>query len=223
MSVNWRAWRLEVATTQGGIDLLVEYFAVTDTVGGASIFTGGTASATSGYNGAYVAANAFDDNSTAWAPTTGALPASVMYDRGSGNATTGRFLYVRGYQGNNSYSPKIMRLQGSADGSTGWTTLVEVDIAGYTLVDRWVTDSGSNLLIPFGHIVSGNSTHSDTTEVQRVFINDWTTGELVDKVIPDSAGDWQSIVVGSSDVLVTHIGDSGYQPISDGPVTPAAR
>ena len=222
MSVNWRAWRLAVDSTQNPAYTFcgVQYFSVSATAGGASIFTGGTVSASSEYSPSFPASQAFDDDGTHWIPST--LPAWVQYDRGAGNTTVGRFLDVRGYPPDQGYSPKLLRLQGSADGSTGWTDLLSVDILGYTSADRWYVSSGT-LRIPFGHIVSGNSTHSDTTEVQRVLINDWTTGVLIDSVAPDSAGDWQSIYTGASDVLVTHIGDSGYQPIADGPVTPANR
>ena len=225
MSVNWRAWRLVIDTIQNGSGpyVIIEYFAVTATVGGASIFSGGTASASSEFSGAYVAANAFDDNSTSWATLSGGLPGHVQYDRGSGNSTAGRFLYVRGYPANHVYSPKIMRLQGSADGSTGWTTLVEVDIAGYTLFDKWVIASNGTLLIPFGHIVSGNSTLSSGAPAQRVLVSDWASGKLIDSKVPDAAGNWQSVIVGSADVLVTHIGNSGYKALADGPVTPALR
>jgi hypothetical protein len=224
MSVNWRYWRLAIDSIQTpalGLSA-IEYWKVSATAGGTSIFTGGTPSASSDYGSApYEADKAFDDDAVYWLSAAAGVPSHVQYDRGSGNATTGRWLEMRPYPPNAGYAPKLLRLQGSSDGST-WTTLLSVDIAGYAATDRWYLTTGT-LRIPFGHIVSGNSTHSDTTEVQRIFINDWTTGALVDKVIPDSAGDWESIVTGPDDVLVTHIGDSGYRPLADGPVTPATR
>lgn len=221
MSVNWRAWRLAVDSVQNPAYTFcgVQYFSVRATAGGASIFTGGTASASSEYSPSFPASQAFDDDNTHWIPST--LPACVQYDRGAGNTTVGRFLDVRGYPPDHGYSPKLLRLQGSNDGST-WTDLLSVDILGYTPADRWYLTAGT-LRIPFGHIVSGNSTHSDTTAAQRVFINNWTTGALIDSVVPDGAGAWQSVVTGAADVLVTHIGDSGHRPLADGPVTPAAR
>ena len=222
MSVNWRYWRLACDTIQTPASgyVVIEYFKVSATAGGASIFTGGTASASSEFNPSYPASNAFTNDASFWNSAAAGVPGWLQYDLGSGNAAVGRFLDLRPYTSNRAYSPKLLRLQGSNDGST-WDDLLSIDIQGYTSSDRWYLTTDT-LRIPFGYIVSGNGTHSDTTAVQRVFINDWTTGALIDSVVPDSAGHWQSTLP-TSDVLVTQIGDSGYQPISDGPVTPAAR
>ena len=149
---NFRFWRLAVDSIQSPALLVtgIEYFKVSATAGGASIFTSGTPSASSEYNATFAAARAFDDDTTYWSnsPGAGSIPAHVQYDRGAGNATVGAFLELRAYPPNHGYSPKLLRLLGSNDGAT-WADLLSVDILGYTLSNQYVIDSLGTLRIPF--------------------------------------------------------------------------
>lgn len=226
MALSYRYWRLACDSNQSTefLGIGVEFFKISVAAGGASIFTGGTASASSVFGGGFEAVNILDDDTTAWASLQGAgnMPAWVQYDRGVGNAAEGCFLEFRGRPPSHIYSPKLLRLQGSNNGST-WDTLLSVNILGHTLTDRWVISSTGTLRIPFGHIVSGNSALATTAPVARVLLSEWASGKLIESLVPDAAGNWQSITVGSADVLVTHIGNSGYKPLADGPITPSVR
>ncbi len=147
---NYRYWRLAVDSIQTPSLFVVgiQYFKVSVASGGASIFTGGTPSASSEYSASYTAARAFDDDNTLWTSILGGIPGYVQYDLGAGNATSAAFLEVRAYPPNHSYSPKLLRLQGSNDGAT-WTDLLSVNILGYSTSDAYVIDSYGTLRIPF--------------------------------------------------------------------------
>lgn len=219
MSVNWRYWRLHVVTVTSATYVAVEFMKISATAGGATILTGGTPTASSEFSGSFNAAKAFIDDTQYWSTTASpTLPQWIQYDIGS--AATGRYLEIRAFSATD-YAPLQIILKGSSDGST-WVDLLSINVTSYAVTGRWYVAT-KTVRIPFGHIVSGNSTHSDTTEIQRVLINNWTTGAFIDSVVPDSAGDWESVVTGTADVLVTHIGDSGYRPLADGPITPATR
>lgn len=223
MSMNYRYWKLESVDIQSGTGpfVLIEYLKITATAAGATLLTGGTASASSEYNSTYLAANAFVDDTTSWACVTSGLPATLTYDMGVGISVTGRYLELRGYTPNHIYSPKHIRLFGSNDGTT-WVELLDVTINGYASTDRWVVVAGT-VRIPFGFTVSGNSKHDDGTAVQKILVSDWSTGKLIDTVYPVVNGNWICDIVPEGDVAVIHIGDSGYEPAVDGPVTPALR
>lgn len=223
MSVNWRFWRLQINSTNDPVFVAVEFIKISATAGGATILTGGTPSASSEFSGTYDAAKAFADDSTYWATSaTPTLPHWIQYDLGSGNAATGRFLEIRAYSAT-QYTPLEITLQGSADGST-WVDLMSVDIASYASGARWYV-AAKTVRVPFGFIVSGNSTHDDASATQRVLVLDFATGALIESVVPDSGtGDYQCVLVlDTADVLVVHLGDSGYRPAADGPITPALR
>lgn len=67
--------------------------------------------------------------------------------------------------------------------------------------------------------VGGSSLLSNGQPSQKVAVFDWATLEIIEAVVPASNGDWFVSTV-ASDVLVTHIGPSGYEPKSDGPISP---
>lgn len=68
--------------------------------------------------------------------------------------------------------------------------------------------------------VSGISKLSTGFRSSAVFVHDWDSGKLLGKVTPKTNGSW-SLGTGIVPlVLVTHIGPSGYEPKSDGPITP---
>lgn len=67
--------------------------------------------------------------------------------------------------------------------------------------------------------IEGNVTiDSGIMDVNKIFINDWNTGALIDSTIPDAQGNY-SILVAQGDYLVTAIGPAGYRPLSHGPIT----
>lgn len=68
--------------------------------------------------------------------------------------------------------------------------------------------------------VAGVSKLSTGMKSSAVIVADWNTGKLLKKVIPLVDGSWSCNVGGIESVLVTHLGPSGYEPKSDGPITP---
>lgn len=71
--------------------------------------------------------------------------------------------------------------------------------------------------------LSGISKLENNNPSQAVLVHDWNTGNLIKKVVPDTNGNWKCPLRYSDDVLVTHIGPSGYEPKSDGPITPYSQ
>ena len=162
-------------------------------------------------NSSYVAANAIDGNaSTEWE---------------SSNAATDHWLAVQlptakvvrsFYLSSTTWSTEVPRdflLQGSNDGSN-WTTLAEfVDFA----------TSGYTGYVTLGLSVGGVSKLDTGDASLRVLLHNWTTGQLVATVTPAANGAWNYRPRSTAELLVTHIGPSGYQPRSDGPITPYAE
>lgn len=225
--VMWRYYRLYVTASSGGTYVGVATMRLSATSGGAQLLTGGTASASSEYSGAYTAALAFNSstsNSDMWysSAAAGAPPHWLKYDLGAVITTAPRYLFLRVYSGAAVDHPSAFNLQGSDDNST-WTDIISVSSVSYELLARWNKGVTREIEIPIGWEVKGNSTHSDTTPTDRVMLFNWSTGRWVDTATPDGSGDYASYVVGPSDVAVVHIGDTGYAPQTDGPVTPDLR
>lgn len=110
--------------------------------------------------------------------------------------------------------PRDFKLQGSNDGTT-WVDLFAVT--------DWVTSATvrEGQYFSISLVLSGTSVLDTGAGAARVLIHKWATGELVASVAPNtSTGAWSYRMSEPVDVLVTHIGPSGYRPISDGPITP---
>lgn len=223
--MTWRYFKFNISAVISGTEAAMESLILSATSGGSQLLTGGTATASSEFSGTYVAANAFTATTDYWySQAGGALPHWIKYDLGSGNTATPRYIKLTPYTGviSGGFYPTAFTLQGSDDDSS-WTTLLTASGVAYQPTDRWYAGSDRTIEIPFGHKIAGNSTHSDTDPTHRVVVFDWTTGRWIDTVTPDGAGDFETVFVGSGDVGVVHIGDSGYQPRADGPITPSAR
>lgn len=182
---------------------------------------GATAGATfsaSGQYGGQAPGLAFDGNaSTYWeSDNVGASSRWLRIDLPS--AVTVRSFYIN----STSYPGEIPRdfnLQGSNDGTT-WVNL-------FTVVD-WVTTATvrAGQYFATNLSLSGTSVLDTGVGASRVLVHDWTTGALLATVYPDVAtGAWfhRLSLPNPVDVLITHIGPSGYRPLSDGPVTPHAE
>ncbi len=110
--------------------------------------------------------------------------------------------------------PRDFKLQGSNDGTT-WVDLFAVT--------DWVTSETvrEGQYFATSLSLSGTSILDTGLGAARVLIHKWSTGEFVASVAPNaSTGAWSYRLSEPMDVLVTHIGPSGYRPISDGPITP---
>ncbi len=69
-------------------------------------------------------------------------------------------------------------------------------------------------------VVGGVSKLDNGQRSSRVLVYDWLTGELLKSIVPESNGSWKYRPSSMREVLVTHIGPSGFKPLSDGPITP---
>ena len=171
----------------------------------------GSAVTASHQNGTYVAANAIDGNaSTVWETDGSATDKWLAVQLPEAKVVRSFYLSQTAWAGE---TPRDFLIQGSNDG-TNWTTVVEfVDFAtgnytGYTSI---------NLSI-------GGVSKLDTGNPSlRVLVHNWTTGQFVASIIPAADGAWNYRPRSTADLLVTHIGPSGYRPISDGPITPYAE
>jgi len=127
-----RYWRLYVDAVLGGTVIALTELGLSLTSGGATVTTGGTASANSVSSG--LAANAFDGNSgTWWGTASSQVPGWIAYDFGAGVTKN-----IKGFsltsQNSASYAqtaPTQFQLQFSDDGVV-WTTLVVASAPTWT-------------------------------------------------------------------------------------------
>lgn len=112
---------------------------------------------------------------------------------------------------NTSYpaeTPSDFILQGSQDGLS-WTDLYKED-----------NNQSEQIFRPLSITVSGVSKISTGERSVAVMVYDWNSGGLIKKIQPNQDGQWSCPLLNYNDVLVTHIGPSGFEPKSDGPITP---
>lgn len=103
---------------------------------------------------------------------------------------------------------KDFKIEGSAD-NISWELLYEKK-----------NSSGQILLVNIARTVSGISKLSTGVKSSKVYVHDWQTGDFIGSVVPKTNGSWSCPAGDAEQVLVTHIGPSGYEPKSDGPITP---
>lgn len=108
------------------------------------------------------------------------------------------------------FAPRDFVFEGSHDDLV-WDTLVER--TGNTSTDAYYT---------FSIVLSGVSKIDTGESALKVYVNNWNTGQLVTMATPNIDGSWSVSLDKTNDLLVTHIGPSGYEPKSDGPITPYA-
>lgn len=180
---------------------------------GSNLLTGGTATASSVYSN-LGASNAFDaSNSSYWEAGNQSDPFQwVRIDLAS--PVTIRNFYVSSQVVQEV--PRDFKIQGSNDGAS-WTDIV-------TVVD-WVTSAttktGSWRL---DLLLSGTSLLDTGGGASKVFVHKYSDGELVGVATPHaSTGAWSVKSQFAGEVLITHIGPTGYRPMADGPVTPIAE
>jgi hypothetical protein len=182
---------------------------------GTNLATGGgvTATASSSYSGR-PASNAIDgNNSTAWSSANGDPNAWLQIDLGSPavvrslrlwSDTAGGYVAVKGFE-----------LLASSDGDV-FTTLVQFPTHNPTGVVV------TNALFLFDIHVAGTSVLDDALPASRVLVYDWTSGALITAPVVSPSGAWEVRFGSPFEVLVVHLGPSGYRPLADGPITPVA-
>ena len=93
----------------------------------------------------------------------------------------------------------------------------------YGIIDPKITKQDISLktieIIRQG-LIGGNSKQDDGKPSRFVLIHNWDTGEFIDKIVPDSQGNWQKQLLSNIKTVVTQVGDNGYRPIADAPIIP---
>lgn len=177
---------------------------------GTNRLTGATATASSSY-GSQTPDKAIDASSaTYWESGFDGPDEWISFDLGA--AYTIKSLKITSTVSAGSEVPRNFNLQVSTNGTT-WVTV------GYYVFSPPYT-SQTNKVQALDLHVSGNSTISGGAASQKVIIANYSTGELLAAIVPSSSGAYEWRFESSADVLVTHIGPSGYRPLSDGPITP---
>lgn len=177
---------------------------------GTNLCTGATATAISQYDATTGAANAIDGNSsTYWESTSASGDKWLRVQLAS--ASVVRSVYISSTKYPNEV-PRDFALQASNDGTT-WVTL-------FNWVD-WVTTPGAKSSLERVDLKIGGSSKLDSgLRSSRVLVYNWATGAFVASIIPATDGTWEFRPANTNELLVTHIGPSGYKPNSDGPITP---
>lgn len=177
---------------------------------GANLCTGATATASSQYNATTGAAKAIDGNSsTFWESASESGDKWLRVQLAS--ASVVRSVYISSTTYPNEV-PRDFALQASNDGTT-WVTL-------FSWVD-WVTTTVAKSSLERVNLNIGGSSKLDSgLRSSKVLVYDWATGAFVASIIPATDGAWEFRPANTNELLVTHIGPSGYKPNSDGPITP---
>lgn len=177
---------------------------------GTNLLTGSTATASGSYSG-HTPADSIDGNTTTyWESATSTANQWISYDLGTAQSVKSLKITSTTYP---NEVPLNFVFQASNDGST-WTTIG-------AFVFGVVGVAQTNKVQALDLHIGGSSTITGGTASQKVFIYNWTTGALLGSIVPftDGTYEWRFETSGF-DVMVTHIGPSGYRPISDGPITP---
>ena len=177
---------------------------------GVNLCIGAVATASSSYQANTIAPNAIDGNpATYWESAAEAKPSWLRVDLPAPKIVRSFYLSTTTYP---NEVPSSFVLQGSHDGTT-W-----IDIAVFT---KWTAAGVAKSAYERINIRVGGVSKIETgASTMRVMIHDWLTGNLVALVTPAMDGSWSLSPRDTRELLITHIGPSGYQPWSDGPVAP---
>lgn len=208
--ISYKHYRLYVTKNLGSSYTRIDQVMMFESRGVDAVNVVSAATATAISSGDYSA----DNNAS------GALQESGYWE--SNSSTTPTWLHIeftepkpiRAFYFKADYTgemPSEFKFQASTDGVT-W-----IDLFSNAVNEK--REFRANLHIG----VSGVSQLSTGIRSSRVLVSRWATGELIESIIPSADGAWVCFFQDTSDVLVTHIGPSGYEPKSDGPITPFTR
>lgn len=68
--------------------------------------------------------------------------------------------------------------------------------------------------------ISGKSLQDNGKASRFILIHDWATGDFIQKVIPAADGSWSYSPPNANKLIITHIGEEGFAPQTDAPITP---
>lgn len=170
---------------------------------------GATATASSNYNASTEAPKAIDNNaSTYWETASTAGDKWFQVELPAAKKVRKLIITTTNYQGE---MPSAFIFQGSND-NVNWTNL--------KTVNRGTFGSPNSYVELLSTVVGGKSVLDSGDPSLKVILFNWQTMQYIIHTTPNASGDWFLYLNDPSDLLITHIGPSGFQPISDGPVTP---
>lgn len=178
---------------------------------GVDLCQGAIVTADSQYSGSMAPPNAIDGNPTTfWESNNAGLPHWIKVELPDPMQVRSFYLSSTAYP---SEVPVNFSLQGSDDG-IAWS-----DVA---VVKGWTTDNTVKSSYEQIDLFIGGTSVLDTgARASKVVVFDWLTYAVLGTTIPNAAGAWSFQLRGYSDVMVTHIGPTGFQPVTDGPITPS--
>lgn len=181
---------------------------------GTELLSGSTPTVSSNYNAASTAAHLIDGlTTTRWESTKNGAGVNWCAFAFPSAVTLRSFVITSiDYAGE---VPMDFDIQVSNDGVT-WQTLRSV--RGFSGAVTY-----TNKLCTFNYVVGGVSTIDTGQRSVRVLVFDWDSAAFLQSVTPNDDGTWEWRPSNLNDLLITHVGPSGYRPISDGPVTPYAE
>ena len=177
---------------------------------GVDLCQGATVTSDSQYTADTNPSKAVDgDAATFWESSSGTSPHWIRVELSEASQVRSFYLSSTAYSGE---VPTDFSVQGSDDGVEwadvvaikGWTAESTVK-SGYERIDLFV--GGTSVLDTGGRAL-------------KVVVFDWLTYGVLGVVIPNTAGAWSFQLRAPADVMVTHIGPAGFQPVTDGPITP---
>lgn len=206
---SYRYYRLLFTTAKYTTINEIGLYAANDGTG-TNLLTGSTATASGSYSGTSPGA-AIDGNATTyWESSSSAAMHWLSFDLGTAQSVKSLKITSTTYA---NEVPLNFELQVSDDGAT-WKAI------GF-FVFGTVGVTQTNKVQALDLYIGGTSTITGGTATQKVLIYNWTTGALIRSIVPFAGGAYEWRFENSGfDVMVTHIGPSGYRPISDGPITP---
>lgn len=170
---------------------------------------GAIATASSNINANSDASKAIDGNpSTYWETTSTAGDKIFTVELPVAKKVRKLIITATNYQ---SEMPSNFIFQGSND-NINWTNLKSVTRGTFNNVNSYI-----ELL---STVVGGKSVLDSGDSSLKVILYNWQTMQYLIHTTPNASGDWFLYLNDASDLLITHIGPSGFQPSSDGPVTP---
>ena len=212
--VAYKHYRLYVSKTAStsGYVTLNEFgmFAEADH-SGVDLCIGATATADGSYAGGTLPANAIDGNpSTFWESSSGLTGHWLQVELPSAEAV--RSIYIASLAYPNEV-PIDFVFQGSHDAGATWTDILSIY--------GWATGAAvKSAYLPTSTYVGGVSTLDTGAPSTKILVHKWVDHSFVGAAYPDSEGNWSMSLLSRDELVVTHLGPSGYRPLCDGPITP---
>jgi hypothetical protein len=173
----------------------------------ATTLSGATATSSGNYNAGVGPENILTETGY-WESSNTTSPKWVVVSYETAKSVRAFELIATQYE---NETPKDFKFQGSND----QTTWIDIEAVIGNV-------SSAYLSAPYLDL-SGTSKLESGDKSSRVLVYDWLTGALLKSIVPSFNGIWSCPLRYDDDVFVTHLGTSGYEPKTDGPIKPYSR